>query len=257
MVKKEGLPKWGEFVLCTVKRITPYAAWCDLDEYTNVEGMIHVSEVAGKWVHDIRDFVKINKKYVAKVVRIDYQKRHLNLSLKRVSKQDERKKMNEFRREKRAEKILEQAAKELKKNLDQAYEEVGFLLQKEFGELFAAFEEASKSKDVLLKVGVPQEWAEVLNKIIEKSFQEKEVKLKADVNVKIFSGDGIEKIKQVLSELERDTGATVKYISAPKYRVELKTNDPKADEKKLVEALEKIVKRVKELKGEGSYKLVR
>ena len=74
MVKRKEMPDWGEFVLCTVERITPYAAWCRMDEYPGIEGMIHVSEVSGKWVHDIREFVKPNKQYVAKVVKIDYQK---------------------------------------------------------------------------------------------------------------------------------------------------------------------------------------
>ncbi|MEM7821706.1 MAG: S1 RNA-binding domain-containing protein, partial [Candidatus Aenigmatarchaeota archaeon] len=107
MVRKRGLPKWSELVLVTVEKLSPYAAWCKLIEYPGVEGMIHVSEVAGKWVHDIRDFIKINKQYVAKVIKVDYQKNFVNLSLKRVSKQDEKEKMNFFRKEQRAEKLLE------------------------------------------------------------------------------------------------------------------------------------------------------
>lgn len=46
MVKRKGLPEWGEFVLATVERITPYAAWCRLEEYPGIEGMVHVSEVS-------------------------------------------------------------------------------------------------------------------------------------------------------------------------------------------------------------------
>ena len=49
MVKKKGLPKWSELVLCTTTRITPFAAWCTLDEYETedgspIEGMIHISK---------------------------------------------------------------------------------------------------------------------------------------------------------------------------------------------------------------------
>ena len=257
MVKKKGLPKWGELVLCTVERITPYAAWCKLDEYPEAEGMIHVSEVSGKWVRDIREFVKVKKKYVAKVVRIDYQKKFVNLSLKRVGKYEKKEKLNAFRREQRAEKILEQAAKELGKSLDEAYEEIGFALQEKFGEMFTAFEEANKSIEVLREAGVPPKWMKALEKVLKKAFKEKEVKIRADIELKSFASDGIERIKKVLKKLEEKTGAKVKYISAPRYRVEVRGTNPKMLEKKLVEGLELALKEIKKLGGEGSYKLIR
>lgn len=258
MVKKSGLPEWGEFVLCTVTRITPYAAWCRLDEYLDkIEGMIHVSEVSGRWVHDIREFVKLNKQYVAKVVKVDYQKNSVNLSLKRVSKFDEREKMNAFRREQRGERMLEQAGKELGKNLEQSYGEVGFLLQKNFGELFAAFEEIKKSPDALTNTGVSQQWLDALKNVAEKTFKEKEIVIKADLELKSYAKDGVKKIKDVLKNLSEKTGASVKYISAPKYRVEITTKDPKATEKKLKEGLEETVKQIESLDGEGSYKMVK
>lgn len=254
MVKKKGLPEWGKFVLCRIKRVTPYAAWCILEEYPNVDGMIHISEVAGKWVHDIRDFVKEGKRYVAKVVKIDYQKNFVNLSLKRVTKRDEKEKLNAFRREKRGEKMLEHAGKELGKNLDQTYEEVGFILQEKFGELFSVFEVASSSPDDLLKEGIAKEWVDAIKKVAKKSFKKKEIVIKAELELKSFASDGIERIKKALNDLAKRTGAEVKYISAPIYRVSLKTIDPKTDEKMLKEGLEETIK---QLKMEGSYKLIK
>jgi translation initiation factor 2 subunit 1 len=257
MVRRKGLPEWGEFILCTVKRITPYAAWCTLDEYPEVEAMIHVSEASGKWVHDIRDFVKVNKRYVAKVVKIDYQRNTVNLSLKRVNRQEEKEKMNQFHKEQRAEKILELAAKEFNKNLDQAYEEVGFLLQEKFGELSVAFDELRKSPDLLIKKGIPDQWIKALSDVLEKSIQEKEFILKADLEIKSFASDGVEDIRKVLGNFQKSCGCTVKYISAPIYRVELRTKDPKSGEKGLREGLDNVLKEIKKFDGEGNYKFVK
>ncbi|MFH0711446.1 MAG: translation initiation factor IF-2 subunit alpha [Candidatus Aenigmatarchaeota archaeon] len=257
MVKRKGTPDWGEFVLCTVERITPYAAWCKLDEYPNIEGMIHVSEVSGKWVHDIREFVKPNKQYVAKVVKIDYQTNAVNLSLKRVTKVDEREKMNAFRRNQRAEKMLEMAGREMGKTLEQSYEEIGYLIQEKFGELFVAFQDASKEPEVLVKAGIPEKWIAAISKILEKSFQEKDISIKAEVELKSFSKDGLEDIKKILEELEKKTGVSIRYISAPKYRIEVSTKDPKQTEKKLKENLEEIVEKMKTIQGEGSYKFIK
>ena len=257
MVKRKSMPDWGEFVLCTVERVTPYAAWCKMDEYPGIEGMIHVSEVSGKWVHDIRDFVKPNKQYTAKVVKIDYQKNAVNLSLKRVTKFDEREKMNAFRRNQRAEKMLEMAGREMGKNIDESYEEVGYLIQEKFGELFVGFQEASQDPQVFVKAGVPEKWIAAISKILGKSFQEKEMSIKAEVELRSYSKDGLSEIKKNLSEIEKKTGASIKYISAPKYRLEVSTKDPKQTEKKMKETLEEVVSKMKEIDGEGSYKFIK
>ena len=255
MVKKKGLPNTGELVFCTVQRITPFAAWCKLEEY-NAEGMIHISEVAGKWIHDIREFVKVNKQYMAKVVRIDEEKNLVNLSLKRVSRYDEKEKINEYRKEQRGEKILEHAGKELNKSLKQSYEEVGYLLDETFGGLFNAFEEISKSKDLLENLDIPKTWKEALLKIIAKNFKEKEIVLKVELELKSYAEDGVERIKKALSGLGIN-GLEISYISAPKYRLELKTIDPKTGEKNLREKLEALVKSSKVNEVESSYRFVK
>ena len=270
MVKKKGMPKWGEHVLCTITRVTPFAAWCVLDEYetkdgSRIECMIHISEVAGKWVKDIRDFVKPNKQYVAKVVRIDYQKGHLNLSLKRISKFDKKEAMENYRRAKRAVGILTQATKRVGKGENDAQEEVVSKLEKMFYEkesaekfdLFSAFEEANENPDILAEAGITKEWADAIVEIIKKNFRVKERTLKAVLDLSSTAPDGVKTIKKVLSNLEKATGANVKYISAPRYSVDIKSKNPKEAENKLREGLEGAIKEIKAAGGDGNYKLVK
>lgn len=255
MVKNKGLPNKGELVLCTVNRVTPYAAWCTLDEY-DVEGMVHISEVAGKWIHDIKEFVKPNRQYVAKVLRLDEKGNIVNLSLKRVSKFDKKQKMDEFRKVRRAGKILEQAGKELGKTLQQSYDEAGYLLQQNFGDLFSAFEEIKNSHEVLQKLKLSKQWSQALINVVEKSFKDKEIVLKIDIEVKSYAEDGVDRIKKILSGLE-GSGVEITYISAPKYRLEKKTKDPKNDEKNLREKLDNIIKNSKDNQVESTYRVVR
>jgi translation initiation factor 2 subunit 1 len=255
MVKRKGLPEWGELVVCTVKKVSPFAAWVTLNEYPNAEGMIHISEAVGKWIYDIRDYVKPGKQYVAKVIRIDYQKNFLNLSLKRVSEKDEKEKLNEYRKEQRAEKILEQAAKLLGKNLDQAYEEVGFLIQEKFGRLYDFFEKVIASEKFLEKLELSEEWKKALIEAARKSIKKKERKIKAELVLKSFAADGIKRIKLLLAELE-EKGLNVSYISAPTYRVEVTTTEPKKAEKNLINIFEKLVEKAKNLGVEASCRQI-
>lgn len=280
MVKKKGLPKWSEIVLCTTTRITPFAAWCTLDEYeaedgSRIEGMIHISQVASKWVKDIRDFVKPNKQYVAKVIRIDYQKGHLNLSLKRVSKFDKKEKMENYRRGKRAIGMLTQSAKRIGKTWVDAQEEVVAKLEAAFEkeriaegteesvekgkkfDLFSAFEEANENPGMLAEAGITKEWADALSEVINKNFLVKEKTLRVSLNLTTAAPDGVGIIKKILSNLKKKTGANVKYISAPSYRVDIKSKNPKEAEKKLKEGVEEAVQAIKSSGGDGSYKLLK
>jgi translation initiation factor 2 subunit 1 len=122
MVKYRGLPNIQELVVVKITEVTQFAAWCNLLEY-EAKGMIPISEAAGKWIFDVREVVKEGEVRVAKVIKVEEDKNLVHLSLKRVSKIDEKEKMNEFRKEERGEKLLELATKSLGKSLQQAYEE--------------------------------------------------------------------------------------------------------------------------------------
>jgi len=239
MVKKRGLPSIQELVVVKIAEVTQFAAWCDLLEY-DAKGMIPISEAAGKWIFDVREVVKEGEIRVAKVIKVEEDKNLVHLSLKRVSKTDEKEKSNEFRKEERGEKLLEMAAKKLGKRLEEAYKEVGFLLQEKFGSLYDAIINVKKISSKLEKLNVPKDWIDAINEIVEKSVKEKEIELKFELEIKSLEPNGIEIIKSILKEAEEKTGGKVRYLSAPIYRLELKTTDPKKDEKKILTALEKV-----------------
>ena len=235
MVKKKGFPEVGEFVLCRISRINPNSAFAALEEY-GMEGMVHISEVSAGWVRDIRKFVKPNELRVAKVVRIDDQGR-ISLSLKRVSKNDENRRMKSFRLEHRAEKMLELAAQLLKKSPEET-EEVGFKLQ-EFGSLYDAFLAALQRPDSLVKKGVPERWVSALKEIAEKNIEQKEFEFKANLTLKTFKPNGVYIIKTILAEAEK-MNLDVRYIAAPNYLVKYKSKNAKKGEREFLEKLGKL-----------------
>lgn len=253
MVMRKGFPEEGEVVIVTVQGITPYSASCALDEYPGKEGMIHVSEVSGKWVRDIKKFVKKGKMYPAKVLRVDKEKGHINLSLKRLSKKNKERKLQEFKNEERAEKILEEIGKKNGWKLKEAYEKIGFDLQDKFGTMFKAFEEGFESTEVLLRRGVDKKTAEMIHEIAKELVQKKKVKIKVELNLKFFSGDGVEKLKVFLADLEKKHNLNIKYVSAPKYSVEILTDNPKLAERELKENLSKSFEGLQD--GEFSFKI--
>jgi len=64
-----------------VKRIMNFGAFCEIGP--GKEGLVHISELADKYVNKVEDVVKIGDEFPVKVIEIDEQGR-INLSRKRA-----------------------------------------------------------------------------------------------------------------------------------------------------------------------------
>ncbi len=233
--KPYDFPEKGELVICKIKEINPHSAVAELLEYPGKEGMIHISEVARKWVRDIRNFIKPGQRVVALVLNVDEKKGFIALSLKRVGKREKERKLQEYRKEEKAEKMLELVAKELGISLDEAYEKIGFFLYEEFGGMYQGFLAAREKPSLLVKKGLDKNLAEVVKKVAEKAIEIREREFKAELEITCCEGDGIERIKKLLNEIMKKFRVEIKYIAAPKYLLTLKHKNPKRAEKTLEE----------------------
>lgn len=250
-IKSREYPEEGELVIGTITKVNPYSVFISLDEYKGKEGMVHISEVARKWIRDIRDFVKIGQKTVAVVLKVE--RGHIALSMKRISERQGEEKMKEFKREQKAEKLLEFLAKEEKMSLDEAYNQIGFKLKDAFGEVFKAFQISLKNEELLRRKGIEERWIKALKSVAEKHMEIKENIIKGILELKCYEPDGVSVIKSAIAEAIKKYSVDVKYISAPKYMLRLKTADAKSGEKTLSEAAELIIKDVEKNGGEGKF----
>ena len=236
MNKTNQFPEVDELVITTVTGINPNSALVTLDEYKSRTGMIHVSEIANTWVRDIRQFVSLGQKLVLKVVALDRDRGYINLSLKRVKPTAKREKINEYKNEKRANSLLNFVQKELGATPEERNKLEQFLLEK-LGLLYSAFEIASvEGSKALIDEGIDKKWAEKIEEIAKKNLKKKEVELKGILDIKSFESNGMELIKKAIVE----TGLEVKYISAPHYKVVVKSKNYPDGEKILNAAVNNI-----------------
>ncbi len=249
MKRYREYPEEGELVVGRVTKVNPFSGFVYLEEYGKT-GMVHISEVARKWVRDIREFLKEGKRVVALVMKVDEKSGHISLSLKRVSKRDAEEKQKEYKLEQKAEKMLELAAKSLGMSLDEAYEKFGFELQKKFGTMFEPFRISLSDPGVLLRKGFSREIVDAIRKAAESSIEIKETEIKGILELSTRAPNGIDLIKKVLSGLEKQ-GISVKYISAPRYMLSVKSREPKKAEAELKKAAEKAVKEI----GSGKFEI--
>ena len=142
--KKQGFPEVNEIVLCTVKKILFHSIFVNLDEY-NKEGMVHISEVSPGRIRNLRDFVREDKKIVCKVLSINKEKGHIDLSLRRVSPTQKINKLQEYKQEEKSENILKLISKDLKINLEDIYKEAGYKILETYPSLTSCFQDIVNS----------------------------------------------------------------------------------------------------------------
>jgi translation initiation factor 2 subunit 1 len=248
-MRKLGLPERGELVVCEITKINPNSAYARLLEYEG-SGMIHVSEVAKRWVRNIREFVKQNQLVVCKVRKAEPG--YISLSIKRVNRNQADRRLQEFKRERNAEKFLEQVGKQFGKDLDETYEAVGHKLQDEFGSLHRTFEIALKNPDLFSEKGVDKKWADAIIDIARKSYVQKVYEVKAELSLICYADAGLDAIKEILSTVS-GKGLDVRYISAPKYQVTGKGDNFREVREAVEGACGEAVAAVENAGGEGSF----
>lgn len=254
MIKEEKWPKRGEMVIGTVVRINPFSVFISLEEYDKKEGMVHISEVAGKWVRDIRKFVKLGEKVVAEVMFVDREKKQIGLSLKRVKRYDTEKTMRDYKKKLKAKKMISFLAKNLNMNLEELNEKLINNIEKTFGEdVFDVFQMSltPQGYDLLIKKGIEENWANAIRAVAQEQLEIKETIIKKIIELKCYKPNGINIIKKVLDNAKKENNFEIKYISAPRYSLVLKTKNAKFGERKVKEVAENIIKEIESLGGEG------
>jgi translation initiation factor 2 subunit 1 len=255
---KQEWPEVGDLVIATVETVIDYGAYVKLDEY-NKRGLLHVSEISSSWIRNIRDFVREGQKVILKVLRVDAEKGHIDLSLRRVTKRERIEKIMAWKRERKAEALLRGVAEKAGLPLEEIYEKAGALMEKEYG-LYEGFEKVVKEGvGVLTKIGVPEDLAKVFAEVAGERIHVKMVKVKGIVELRCANPNGVKIIKDAFEnvgkgEKSKDVDIRFYVVSAPKYCVEVMAENYKLAEDVLQRVAQNIISSVVEAGGQGVFR---
>jgi len=251
---KQGFPEEDELVLCTVMKVQMHSVFCNLDEY-NKQGVIHISEVSPGRIRNIRDFVREGKTIVCKVLRINLERGHIDLSLRRVSESQKREKANQMKQQQLSEKIVEHVAKAMKKDPQQVFDAVWSRVSAKYDSLFSCFEEVVKNENLLKELGIAADIAKPLLEAIQLRIKPQEVRISGKLSLKSYAPDGIEIIRQCLKAVEAAGGESLKmtYLGAGHYNIVITSTDYKTAEKILEKATKKAAEHMAKHRSEATF----
>ncbi|HMK95394.1 MAG TPA: translation initiation factor IF-2 subunit alpha [Candidatus Limnocylindrales bacterium] len=255
--RKPEWPEVGDLVIATIETVTDYGAYAKLDEYDK-RGLLHVSEISSSWIRNIRDFVREGQKMVLKVLRVDLEKGHIDLSLRRVTKRERIEKVLSWKKERKAEALLRGVAEKVGLTNEELYEKAGKIIEDRYG-LYEGFEKAAiEGYETLTEIGIEENLAKAFVQVAQERIHVKMVKVKGVLEIRCMKPNGVKIIKEVFSKAKSDKlkDATVKFyvIAAPKYSIEASAENYKRAEDVLQKVAQSVVSNITKAGGQGTFR---
>ena len=251
------MPEIGEIVIATVTKIGDHGAYVSLDEYNNIQGFLHISEIAQGWVRSVGKFVKEGEKKVLLVKKVREGREEIDLSLKQISRDQKKKKLLDVKRYEKGKGIIK-SVQEKTKLSDAELENLEDKIFSKYDSVYdAVVDIARRGISVLNDLKLPKK---ILDVIVEEGSKIKlpSAEILGVLEITDTSSNGIENIKKKLQDLEKkgqNGEVVVSYIGAPKYRLSVTASDFKSAEKILKPILEDTQKNVE--KNKGTFKFTR
>ena len=251
----EELPEQGEIVLATVTKLMDHGAYVTLDEYENIQGFLHISEIAPGWIRSVNKFVKEGDKKVLLVKKVNPQRGDIDLSLKQVSKDQQKQKLKEIKKIEKGKTLL-QNLREKAELSDKDVEKLEDVFYSKYDYIYDAFLDIARNgientKDLKISKKILLPLEDICLKIKLPS-----VEVRGIMEITNANSNGIDSIKKtLLEELKKNSKIDITYLGAPKYRLSITSEDFKSAEKSLKPIIDNIEKNI--IKQKGSFKFQR
>ena len=253
----QELPEAGEIVLATITKVTDHGAYVTLDEYNNVQGFLHISEIAPGWVRTIGRYVKQGEKKVLLVKKVIPDRSEIDLSLKQISKDQKKKKLLEVKRYEKGRTII-QSVKESAKLSAKDTEKLEEDLFSKYDSIYDAFlDVARKGINVLNELKLAKKTLSAIEEVSSK-IKLPSVEIRGVLELSCNKSNGVEIIKKTLldaTKKDHETNIEITYLGAPKYRLGITAQDFKSAEKKLKPVISEIQSSIE--KQKGTFKFTR
>ena len=250
------MPERGEIVLATVTKVMDHGAYVTIDEYDDMQGFLHISEIAPGWIRSINRFVKDGEKKVLLVKKVNPRRGDIDLSLKQVSKDQKKQKLKQVKRFEKGRTLLE-SVKEKTGLADNEISDLEDTIYTKFDSVYDAFIAVGRKGIVAVSgLNIAEKTANAMSEVVSK-IKLPSVEIRGIMEITNERSDGVDTIKKVLLDaLKIDPErSSISYLGAPKYRISVVSEDFKSAEKALKPILSEIQSGIE--KKHGTYKFSR
>jgi Translation initiation factor 2, alpha subunit (eIF-2alpha) len=255
--RKPQWPETGDLVIATIETVTDYGAYAKLDEFEK-RGLLHVSEISSSWIRNIRDFVRENQKVVLKVLRVDQEKGHIDLSLRRVTKRERIEKVMSWKKDRKADALIRGVAEKTGLTVEEITSKTVPVITQKY-DLYEAFEKAAiEGPEVLTDLGIQESIAQAWANVAQERIHVKLVKVRGVLEIKVPAANGVKVIKEAFHKAKpekiKDAKLTFYVVASPKYQIEVQAENYKRAEDVMQKTADNITNYIHKAGGEGNFR---
>jgi len=249
-------PQEGDLVVTTVTTVKQNGCYVTFDEFPDKEGFIFIGEIASGWVRNIRAHVREGQRLICKITGMRRDGTSYELSLKSVSEERRRDRLQMWKNEQRAAQLLTVLGEQLGWSEEQT-ETTKVELTDSFGTLYGAFEEAATNETAMSESGFDDPWVPAFIQSALENIVPAFVEIRGTFTITFEQPDGIDRIQTALLAAEACTNKETEievmcfYDGAPKYRIEVKAPDFRSAEDLWEKATSAALESITSQGGEG------
>ncbi len=240
MVSSDKFPKVDEFVLAKVTKINPNSIFTSVESYGNKSALIHISEISPGRIRNIRDFVSEGKKIVCKVLKVNEERGHIDLSLRRVTEIQRRNFVSNLKQEQKADKLLSNYLEQKKLPLT-LKKSIVTEIKLIYDNIYDFYSDLVEDEIEFSKVIEKTENVSDFEDFIKDKIKPAEVEIKLKLDITIYEPKGIDIVKKMIKKISGDF-TTIKYLGSGAYSLLVKSKEFK-DAEKLVDQKTKILEK--------------
>ena len=260
---EKELPDEGDVVIVSMKEVNEYSVTVQLLEYGKIDGMITQAEYSRtRRTKYGKGFLKVKatkKKEACQVIRVDKEKKNIDLTKKKIQSESKKEVEKKFEKGKKVQNLFFSLCDQFQKDMIFFYELIVFPLQRTGEHAYEVFERALFDFDTIMDpLNIPEDIKMAFKIELKKKFTPKPIKVKAIFELKCYSKEGIDDIKNALrlgkSKSAENIKLEINLVSPPKYIIQTKTINKKKGVKIVTIALDAIKKYILEKGGKFEVK---
>ncbi len=252
---EDTFPQVDECVMVEVRNVADMGAYVTLLEYNNIEGMILLSELSRRRIRSINKLIRVGKLEVAMVIRVDKEKGYIDLSKRRVSREDFLKCEERYSRGRAVNSIMRHLAETTGSNLEDLNRRIAWPLNKApYKNTYEAFRMSIADPErVFGNLDVEARIMDNLKGVIKNKLTPQPIKIRADIEVICYNYDGIDAIREALAAGEsastKEIKLSIRLIAPPKYVMMATSLEKKAGFDVVNGAIDRVRKIITDRKG--------
>jgi translation initiation factor 2 subunit 1 len=253
----QRLPEEREIIIATVRQLSGHGFYVTLDEYNNMRGFLHISEIGTGWIRNIERHVRPMQRALLKVIRVNKLRAEVDTSLKQVSGEERKSKLIEVKKNEKATTFLDFIKSKLKLS-DKQVQDIEDRILHKYEYLYDAFKAVSrKGQDPIQNIELSPETRNGLEEA-SKRIPIPLAEISGIMEITSKKPYDIEIIKNMLVNAEENKAgarSTITYIGAPHYRIVVDVENFKVAERFVTSAIEERRSNIE--KQQGTFRFMR